>query len=178
MRLFFGLELDAATTLAIADWRDRQLLCQGRPVPPANFHITLAFIGELPMPAIERLCQSVDDWVPGAGLPGATLRLDRIGYWPSPGIFWLGPSEWPGHLSRLAGKLGSLAGAAGSKKDRNSFQPHITLYRRCTEPPPAPPSIPALEMQYRHCTLFESRQGRQGVSYHALQDWSLPGKQT
>ena len=48
MRVFFGLELDASTTLAIADWRDRQLACAGRPVPPANFHITLAFIGELP----------------------------------------------------------------------------------------------------------------------------------
>lgn len=172
MRVFFGLEPDAATTLAIANWRDRQLLCSGRPVPAANLHITLAFIGELPEPDIDRLCRAVDDWVPGK-VPGATLKLDRTGYWPRPGIFWLGPGEWPDHLSRLAGKLGSLARSSGGKRDRNNFQPHITLYRRCTEPPPAPPSTPALEMRYEHFTLFESRQGRQGVSYHALQDWAL-----
>ncbi len=172
MRVFFGLEPDAATTLAIADWRDRQLHCSGRPVPAANFHITLAFIGELKEPAIDRLCRAVDGWAP-RDVPGATLTLDRTGYWPRPGIFWLGPGEWPGHLARLAGKLGGLAGSAGGRRDRNSFQPHITLYRGCSEPPPAPPSIPPLQMQYGHFTLFESRQGRQGVSYHALQDWDL-----
>lgn len=173
MRVFFGLELDADTTLAIADWRDRQLLCDGRPVPPANFHITLAFIGELPMPAIERLCGAVDDWIPGSEVSGAILRLDRTGYWHRPGLFWLGPSEWPEHLATLARKLGSLAGSMGGKRDRNPFQPHVTLYRRCSEPPPGPALNPTIEMHYRHCTLFESRQGRQGVSYHALQDWHL-----
>jgi 2'-5' RNA ligase len=173
MRVFFGLEPDPATTLAIADWRDRQTRCDGHPVPPANFHITLAFIGEMEMPGIERLCGAIDDWIPGSGVSGATLSLDRTGYWPRPGIFWLGPGEWPDHLALLARKLGSLAGSTGGKRDRNTFQPHITLYRRCIAPPPAPALAPALEMQYRHCTLFESRQGRQGVSYHALQDWQL-----
>lgn len=173
MRVFFGLELDAATALAIADWRDRQLLCHGRPVPPANFHITLAFIGELPGQAIERLCGGVDDWLTHGEVPDGVLKLDRTGYWPRPGIFWLGPCEWPEHLSRLARKLGSLSGPVGGRRDRNTFQPHITLFRRCTEPPPAPPCIPPLTLHYQHCSLFESRQGRQGVSYHVLQDWPL-----
>jgi 2'-5' RNA ligase len=173
MRIFFGLELDADTALAIADWRDRQLHCDGRPVPPANFHITLAFIGELPMPDIERLCRAVDDWDPASRVPGGTLSLDRTGYWHRPGIFWLGPTEWPGNLATLARKLASLAGSRGGKRDRNDFQPHVTLYRRCSNPPPGPALVPGIEMRYRHCTLFESRQGRQGVSYHALQDWQL-----
>ena len=60
MRVFFGLELDANSALQIADWRDRQLACNGHTVPPVNFHITLAFVGPLRDPAIEQLCKSVD----------------------------------------------------------------------------------------------------------------------
>ena len=61
MRVFFGLELDPATALPIADWRDRQLAGAGKPVPPANFHVTLAFIGALNAGAIERLCLAVEE---------------------------------------------------------------------------------------------------------------------
>jgi 2'-5' RNA ligase len=173
MRVFFGLELDAATSLQVADWRDRQLPCSGTPVPVANFHITLAFVGALADPAIERLCLSVDAWLARSTPPGATLRLDRTGYWPRPGIYWLGPAAWPEHLTRLAQKLNTLASAVGAKRDRNPFQPHITLFRHCVWAPPAPTINPDFAMVYRQCALFESRQGRYGVSYHVLQDWRL-----
>jgi 2'-5' RNA ligase len=175
MRVFFGLELDGATALHIANWRERQLACVGTPVPPANFHITLAFIGALEEAAIERLCLSVDEWLARTALPGATLQLDTTGYWPKPGIYWLGPGSWPEHLARLAQKLGSLGSAAGAKRERNPFQPHITLYRQCSVPPPAPAHAPSLSMHYADFALFESRQGKRGVSYHVLQDWALQG---
>jgi 2'-5' RNA ligase len=173
MRVFFGLAPDASTALAIADWRDRHLCRAGRPVSPANFHLTLAFIGELPVPAIERLCRDVGDWMSRGEVPPDILTLDRTGYWNRPGIYWLGPTDWPPPLTRLARKLGSLTGPAGARRNRHAFQPHITLYRSCTEPPPGPARPPSITMQYRQCTLFESRRGRRGVSYHALQDWPL-----
>jgi 2'-5' RNA ligase len=174
MRVFFGLELDGATALEIANWREPQLACAGTPVPPANFHITLAFLGALDDPAIERLCLSVDNWLAQSALTSATLQLDTTGYWPKPGIFWLGPLAWPEQLTRLAQKLGSLGSAAGAKRDRNPFQPHITLYRQCSAPPPAPALAPSITMRYAGFALFVSRQGKRGVSYHVLQDWDLP----
>lgn len=173
MRVFFGLELDGATALHIANWRERQLACAGTPVPPANFHITLAFLGALDEAAIERLCLSVEDWLAQVALPGGALQLDTTGYWPKPGIFWLGPRTWPEQLTRLAQKLGSLGSAAGAKRDRNPFQPHITLYRQCSTPPPAPALAPSITMRYTGFALFVSRQGKRGVSYHVLQDWDL-----
>ncbi|MCB1689874.1 MAG: RNA 2',3'-cyclic phosphodiesterase [Halioglobus sp.] len=173
MRLFFGLELEPNTTLQIADWRDRQLACAGTPVPPANFHITLAFIGALDDPAIERLCLSVDDWLAQEPVSGAALKLNGTGYWHKPGIYWLGPNTWPEQLTRLAQKLNSLGSAAGARRDRNPFQPHITLFRQCHSAPPATLQAPAITMDYTGFALFESRQGRQGVSYHVLQDWTL-----
>jgi 2'-5' RNA ligase len=175
-RVFFGLELDTATTLKIADWRDRQIACDGRPVPTSNFHLTLAFVGELSESAIERLCLAVDDWLTPSNIRGATLNLDCTGYWAKTGIFWLGATSWPDQLDQMTGKLGNLAGSVGAKRDKRSFQPHVTLYRRCQTAPVAPLDVPNIALDYRHCTLFESRQGRHGVSYHALQDWDfLPG---
>jgi RNA 2',3'-cyclic 3'-phosphodiesterase len=173
MRVFFGLELDPATSLQIADWRDRQLSSPASPVPAANFHITLAFPGSLSGPALERLCLSVDEWLARTAIEGATLTLDRTGYWSKPGIYWLGPSNWPDGLTRLAQKLNSLGAAAGAKRDRNTFQPHITLFRQCSTAPPAPAQIPDITLHYQHFALFESRQGKRGVSYHVMHDWDL-----
>lgn len=173
MRVFFGLELDTATALRVAGWRDRQLACNGRAVPPANFHITLAFVGPLRDPAIARLCSAVDEWLERGDLHGATLLLDCTGYWPKPEIYWLGPSTWPEALTRLARKLRTLASAVGSKLDRNPFHPHITLFRHCSDVPPAPAMAPSIDLPYRHFALFESRQGKHGVSYHVLQEWQL-----
>jgi len=173
MRVFFGLEIDPPTALRIADWRDRQLHCDGRPVSPANFHITLAFVGELGDASMEQLCASVDAWAGQGRAPPGTLSLDRVGYWQRAGIYWLGPASWPPGLTSLATKLRHLASAAGARRDRNTFQPHVSLFRRCTGAPPAPPSIPELALEYNHFCLFESRQGRRGVSYHVLEAWQL-----
>ena len=173
MRTFFGIEIPGDVAMQIADWRDRQLGRAGRPIPPANFHITLAFVGELAPGQLERLGESVERWVESNKPRGQVLQLDSTGYWPKPGIYWLGPRSWPDPLSRLAEKLRHLSSTAGARRDRNKFQPHVTLFRNCNVAPPAPSSIPSLELGYRHFTLFESRAGKNGVSYHPLQEWEL-----
>jgi 2'-5' RNA ligase len=173
MRIFFGLETDPDTAMGIADWRDRQFPQAGRPVPPANFHITLAFVGEVMDQQLEQICQAIDNWLDSGAPARGQLTLDQTGYWHKPGIYWLGPSSWPQELSGLSRKLKSLARASGAKRDRNSFQPHLTLFRGCKTAPPAPTASPAFRFAYDQITLFESRQGRRGVSYHPLESWQL-----
>jgi len=173
MRLFFALDLPGETARAVSSWRDRELGRCGRPVPAANFHITLAFVGDLPGSRLERLCLSVDQWLAGDTCRGAELQLDRTGYWQKAGIYWLGPSQWPQDLSLLAQKLGGLSSAAGGKRDKRSLQPHITLFRRCDPAPPAPTRPPSIPLRYDYFTLFESRQGKSGISYHPQQHWDL-----
>lgn len=173
MRVFFALAPSPSTAIALADWRDRHAACDGRPVPPANFHLTLAFAGELPPARIEALCERVDD---GFALPGQSLLLDTPGYWPHAGLFWLGPGSWPRTLDTLAGQLRRACSTQGARLDRNRFRPHVTLYRGCDAPPAAPTSPPAIEFSCDRLTLFESRQGRRGVSYLPLQEWdTTPG---
>lgn len=173
MRLFFALEPDSRSALAIADWRDRYLSLAGRPVPTANLHITLAFLGEISEQRLERLCDSVDAYLEARQIGGGALRLDQLGYWPKPRILWLGPSRWPDDLSQLAAGLGQVGVAEGGKRRRGAFQAHITLFRGCERPPSAPARAPDFVLQYDSFTLMESRQGRHGVSYHPLAHWQL-----
>jgi 2'-5' RNA ligase len=175
MRTFFGLELPADVAVQIADWRDRQFgHASGRPIPPANFHITLAFIGELAPGPLERLCERVDIETERNLIQGGQVELDITGYWSKPGVYWLGANAWPAPLSSLAQKLRHLATGAGARRDRNPFLPHVTLFRNCVAAPTAPAQPPAFRASYLHFTLFESRQGKTGVSYHPLQQWELP----
>lgn len=173
MRLFFGLELEQKTALQISDWRDRQFSDIGRPVPPANFHITLAFIGELSSDRMERLYQTVDQLLDDRPLSGGKLNLDHTGYWQKPGIYWLAPRSWPRQLDTLAQRLQGVASVIGAKRDKRPYQPHITLFRGCENAPPAPAEAPSMALEYGDFALFESRNGKRGVSYHPLQYWEL-----
>ena len=173
MRVFFGIEPDSATRLAIADWRDRFGLAAGRPVPVANFHITLAFIGVVSSRHVETLCDAVDAREGATEFVGGRLDLDQVGFWPGPGIYWMGTSEPARQVADLAHKLAHLGGLVGARRKRKTYTPHVTLYRDCNEPPPVPVSPPDIKLVYDHFTLFESRQGRQSVSYHALAQWGL-----
>ena len=173
MRLFFALELPGALALEIADWRQRQLPALGRPVPPANFHITLAFLGELGESQLEQLCLATDDLLQQHPFEAGKIILDQVGYWPKPGIYWLGPTRWPESLTLLAGKLAGKGTAVGAKRRRGHFRPHVTLFRGCDAPPPAPSGGCNFSLPYEGFSLMESRPGRQGVSYSHLCQWDF-----
>jgi 2'-5' RNA ligase len=173
MRLFFALEPNRENAVDIANWRDRQFPGAGRPVPMANLHITLAFLGEISHQRLEQLCLAVDDYLRRHPAGDFTLELDQLGYWPKPQILWLGPSHWPDALNQLAAGLAQLGTALGARRKRGAFQPHITLLRGCELAPAAPAAPPLFSQQYSDFALLESRQGRNGVSYHPLANWAL-----
>jgi len=173
IRAFFGIGLEGRDSSRITDWRDQTCTCEGKPVPPANLHITLAFIGDIKRTALEQIADGAERYFAMNAIGGGTLVLDTAGYWSKPGIFWIGPSQWPQTLNRLSQKLGHLSCAAGGKRNNRPFQPHVTLNRRCRNPPAAPLYEPNVSLSYANCTLFESHQGKKGVSYHALERWPL-----
>ncbi|WOJ91937.1 RNA 2',3'-cyclic phosphodiesterase [Congregibacter variabilis] len=175
MRLFFGFDLEPGDKAAIADWRDRHAAASGRPVPPANFHITLAFLGDLDTRVLEHLCDKMDALCTDLPSKPLVIKLDRVGYWPSPRIYWLGTSADCDAIKNTARKLQFMGQAFGSRRERLSFTPHITLYRGCERPPPAPLTMPLITLALREVVLFESKQGRSAVSYTPLAAWPLTG---
>lgn len=173
MRLFYGIGLNHQLTTSIGVWRERQLAADGRPVPPANFHVTLAFAGDLPQKSLEYLELTTADCLLSAAAHGTTLCLDQVGYWSKPGILWLGPSRWPDTLETIASALRQQVSKAGGKGDRRVFQPHISLFRNCGKPPANSLQAPSFELFYDTITLYESVKGRRSVHYQPICDWSL-----
>lgn len=169
-RLFFGLAAPPQAAVAIADWRDRRFPASGRAVSAANLHITLAFLGEVSEHRLERLSLAVDALAPVGPL---ALELDQVGYWPGTGICWLGPRHWPAALDKLAARLGAIGAAQGGKRTGRRYTPHITLYRGCESPPPAPLEDPAFQLAFDHFHLYASHRDARGVAYRTLETWDL-----
>lgn len=134
MRLFFGLSLPPDIRLA-ADARARacQALIPGRYVLPENYHITLAFLGDVPQ---ERLgdAHAVLARCIGRVAP-PVLRLGDTDYFgrQQNGILILRVLSAPA-LDSLHEMLVHELLACSLPADRGPFSPHITLARHACVP--------------------------------------------
>ncbi|MGB5325237.1 MAG: RNA 2',3'-cyclic phosphodiesterase [Pseudomonadales bacterium] len=170
MRLFFGLELAPADLLAIDSWRSRTCAALGPGVPAENLHITLAFAGECAPAKLEALCDAAQ----ALQHECFSLHFDDLGYWARQGLVWLGVSEQPAALQKLARDCRSLVGSLQLHKARKPFTPHISLWRGQGDAPPAPLQQPDFTMAFDSFVLFESTRNRRGgVQYAALARWPL-----
>jgi 2'-5' RNA ligase len=142
-------------------------------VPPGNFHITLAFIGDLAQQKLELLCASVGQSLEKNPLEAGSFTISELGYWQRQGILWLGPKHCPDQLLQLADRLKGLGTRFGGRRDNKVFQPHVTLFRRCKSPPQPPLELPDFSLDYSCFVLMESIRGKRGVRYNALQHWNL-----
>ena len=169
MRLFFGLQLDQQTCLDIDHWVTKSLPPMTHPVPLVNFHITLAFLGNVDHDRLEQLCLSAD----AIRCQRFELTLNKPGFWNKPGILWLGTSEIPPPLRALSKKLKILANQMGFSADKGRYQPHVTIARRCKLAPPAAIETPDFHTAFDQFTLYESATTRSGIRYDVVNSWSL-----
>lgn len=139
LRLFIALWPGAGVRRAVqAVSRAAVEASGGRPVPRANYHLTLVFLGDQPrahLPRIERAMAAV---APPAGL----LRLDRFGTFGRARVLWLGPEHPPPVLNYCVHGLRRALRAEGVewRQGAERFRAHVTLARRiCREPPVATP---------------------------------------
>ena len=167
MRIFFALEIPDTTQVAIARWRDLVLPGLGRAVPPANFHITLDFLGDMTPTVLDRFVNAADGITP----PCFDLTLVNVGYFAKAGVYWTAPSSTPRALNELVRSIRKVSRKAGLKTDTRPYQPHLTLYRKCASRPPLPAEPASFEIHCRGFTLFESITGAKGVRYDAIQRW-------
>lgn len=169
MRAFFALEIDEALANRIDRWRANSLPPFASAVPWHNFHLTLAFLGEISRGQRDELCKLAA----GAGVPPFELRLDSMGYWPRREISYLAPRAWPAGLDDLAGQLRRISNRLGLKSDRRQYRPHVTLSRRCAAEPPPPLVPPDFEISAGAFHLYESRRVKAGVRYEVIARWKL-----
>lgn len=176
MRLFAALSLPDGILARLS------IMCSGVPgarwVEPVNMHITLRFIGEVDDVAAEEInynlahidAPAFDLTLQGLGTFGQGFKAHSL---------WVGVSPTPG-LIHLQNKIESAIVRTGQAPEGRKFAPHVTL-ARLTRPEPGRLQsfiegnnlFKAGPFTVEQFTLFESRTGKGGPVYTALEDYPL-----
>ena len=133
MRVFVALTLPEDTVCDLEAVQAR--LPRGRPVPPENLHLTLAFLGDQPVEVIEAVHEGLSD------LRASPFTIDLS----QPALFGgargqaLGlEADGGAHLHELHDRVRSRVRGAGAQIERRRFRPHVTLARLSGRESPAP----------------------------------------
>ncbi|MDJ0956026.1 MAG: RNA 2',3'-cyclic phosphodiesterase [Arenicellales bacterium] len=140
----------------------------GRVIRVENLHVTLAFLGDL-MPtqisAVEDVC---------APLPRTfRLELDRVGFWKTKGIVWIGPRTPDVEFNKFVENLRDRLRRVGFRIDSRPFTPHITLLRKVRKRPRI--VLEALDWVINEYTLVASKLEQDGARYSVSKRWSTLG---
>lgn len=157
-----------------------------RRVEPADFHLTLTFVGEVPDPVLVAL----DEGLQALRQSPFEIALQGVGLFGGarPHAAWAGvaPSE---PLTRLQAKVDRIARLSGARIETRRFVPHVTLGRFR---PPGPEDALRLERavvqearfaegpwRVGEVTLFRSHPGGEGAHCEVLARyplWSTGGR--
>ena len=176
MRLFVALDLPWPLKERLSG------LAGGLPgakwVPPANYHLTLRFIGETPAHRAEE----VDLALSGLRAEGFSLSLAGLGTFAKSGrptAIWVGVERNP-KLDRLQNKIETALQRIGLEPERRRFAPHVSLARldgiseqKLAAYVQAHNLFRAEPMPVEHFTLFSSRLGKEQAVYVAEVEYDL-----
>ena len=165
-RLFFALAPDVSVRQAIAAALPAEP-APGRPVPPANYHVTLAFLGTLEPPRREAALAAAAEVTAEA----FELRFQQLVLWERARARVLEPEAVPAAAMALRERLVGALTRHGVPFDDRPWRPHLTVARRARSPFAVEPLD--VVMACRAFALFESRSGPEGVTYQSLAHWPL-----
>ncbi|MCC6546791.1 RNA 2',3'-cyclic phosphodiesterase [Candidatus Sumerlaeota bacterium] len=100
--------------------------------PPANYHVTLFFLGNIPSPEAENLRKLVQNERPL--IPPFKLDFRHFSTFPdaprkSPKVLWAGVHNPPDALRQLRLHAGGLLAKASLPVPAQDFHPHVTIAR-------------------------------------------------
>jgi RNA 2',3'-cyclic 3'-phosphodiesterase len=129
MRLFIGLDIDAAIRERIAQFVDgvRNFAPDAKWVGPETFHITLKFIGEQPPEDVKR----IKEVLRRVKSQPFEISFRGYGFFPnakSARVFWVG-IQASAQLPALAGQVDAATATMGIPREEHAFAPHLTLAR-------------------------------------------------
>lgn len=168
-RLFFAVWPEGRTRGALAQVADKlHQRCGGRKTRAATIHLTLAFLGDVPLARLDELLGAVE------GVEAASFRLciDRLGYWQHNRIAWAAPGAPPAELAMLADELRRRVQAIGLPCDGKKFVPHITLLRKaqCGGESFFPLAV---DWRVADFVLVRSLLSEKGAEYLVVRRWKL-----
>ena len=175
-RCFIAVAVDHQLGLELIGLRDRAMdhlrAARPRAVPAGNFHLTLAFLGELPEARLAAL-QSCIDGLVQAEQPG-NIALTHASCFPdAKSRVFAAQGEADPSASRLYRHLRTALADKGFLMAHQEFRPHITLARLAHSFVPAPRWPLALALPVDGLALYESVQRQGEVRYRLLRRWEL-----
>ena len=169
IRAFFALVPDEAVRLSfLALARDVARRSRGRSISGEHVHLTLAFLGDVPVESLTTI-REIGDTMPRTG---ASLAFDTLGAWRASGVAWVAPSVLPPVLAALHATLHTALTQAGFALENRPFRPHVTLARRCVQPHPRQRATP-IHWAVRRLCLIGSELRADGPVHTTLAEWAL-----
>jgi 2'-5' RNA ligase len=171
-RLFVALEIGDEDRRLLVDWARRAVGGDRgmRVVAAENVHITLAFLGHLPLDDIEplsALVEGFEGWAAPELESGGALWLSPR----KPHVLTVGVGDVTGALDALHSALWDELELLEFERERRRFRPHLTVARvrhGWTPPGAALPPTPSLELDVRGMVLMRSWLGGGPARYEAL----------
>lgn len=174
MRAFIALELPEGFVEDVAALaRVLSAAVEGRFVARQNYHVTLAFLGDIGEAQAREAMDAMDEAC--ADAVEVPLRPDGLGKFgrASDATLLMGLAPAP-ELTSLADRLCEALGSRGVPFDDKPFLPHVTLARRARLPKgPLPELAFPLPSVATRITLFKSTLSRDGAQYKPLYEANL-----
>ena len=175
MRLFFALWPDSrararmeALGVALPMAASAPLADQARRVSPSNYHLTVAFLGEVAETSVDAL----RTWAAAQHFPGFALTFDAYEYWPKPEVVVAAARQIPTELELLWQAMHIEIAAHGLGLNPKRLRPHVTLTRKVTQAPVLPTMSP-FEWQPQSFSLVRSDRGGSSSVYTVVDTWPL-----
>lgn len=127
MRAFVGVPVPPEPALATLLEGLAALDADVKVVSPAQLHVTLSFLGDVPEDAA--LAPAIDEAT--RGVRGLTITLRGVGAFPTtrhPKVVWAGIQR-PEAIAELASRVRDALSRAGWPGDNKEFRAHVTLAR-------------------------------------------------
>ncbi|ACT03389.1 RNA 2',3'-cyclic phosphodiesterase [Paenibacillus sp. JDR-2] len=134
IRIFTAISIPANITGQIVshlpDWKNQ--LSFRKWVDPRDLHITLHFIGDMPVSSIPTIQAAMQETASRSSSFSLELsKLDCFGREERPSVLWLGIKQLPAELLGLHQLLGqSLHSGIGYSPETRPYRPHVTLARK------------------------------------------------
>ncbi|HKS42883.1 MAG TPA: RNA 2',3'-cyclic phosphodiesterase [Blastocatellia bacterium] len=97
---------------------------------PSNIHLTIKFLGDVPLSKTESVRDSVERAAKGSG--EFDIEVSTTGCFPSarsPRVLWVGLGNMPDGLKQLHANVESELARAGFPREQKRFSPHLTIGR-------------------------------------------------
>lgn len=140
----------------------------GRKVSQRQWHITLAFLGNVTDDQVDCVQQQAGK----IAAQSFDIRLDTVGHWSRPKVVWLGCHDVPDEMQSLVAALNSELHQCGYEPEYKDFKAHMTLMRKVTRKPKAFPVSPVI-WHVNQFVLIESQVDNTGSTYNVINQWGL-----